>query len=57
MDEYVNMMSKNANYIVAEIGYAYQMHPLIYDAKFKPEEESTQAMAWISFPDLLQALF
>jgi len=33
------------------------MKPLIYDAKFKVEEETTQAMAWISFPDLKPTFF
>ncbi|KAH0638995.1 hypothetical protein KY290_036298 [Solanum tuberosum] len=38
-------------------GYSYSMRPLIYDAKFKVEEETTQAMAWISFPDLKPTYF
>ncbi|KAF3650767.1 hypothetical protein FXO38_16986 [Capsicum annuum] len=38
-------------------GYAYEMQPLIYDSKFKSEEETTQAMAWISFTDLLPTFF
>lgn len=33
------------------------MRPLIYDAKFKQEKEPTQAMAWISSPDLLPTFF
>ncbi|PHU03166.1 hypothetical protein BC332_28417 [Capsicum chinense] len=33
------------------------MRPLIYDATFKPNEETTQAMSWISFPDLLPTFF
>ncbi|KAH0776331.1 hypothetical protein KY290_007742 [Solanum tuberosum] len=42
---------------MAKDGYAYQMRPLIYDSKFKPEKETTQAMAWISFLDLLPTFF
>ncbi|KAH0644842.1 hypothetical protein KY284_032726 [Solanum tuberosum] len=38
-------------------GYSYSMRPLIYDAKFKVDEETTQAMAWISFPDLKPTYF
>ncbi|XP_049364228.1 uncharacterized protein LOC125828976 [Solanum verrucosum] len=33
------------------------MRPLIYDAKFNVDEETTQAMAWISFPDLKPTFF
>lgn len=47
------MLSKNVYYIIAKDGLAYQMCPLIYDVKSKPEVETTQALAWISFPDLL----
>lgn len=31
--------------------------PLIYDDRFSVDEETTQAMAWISFPDLKQPYF
>ncbi|KAG5594237.1 hypothetical protein H5410_035469 [Solanum commersonii] len=54
---FVNMMSKNSYYIMGKDGTAYQMRPLIYDAKFKVDEETTQAMAWISFPDLWPTFF
>ncbi|WMV08623.1 hypothetical protein MTR67_002008 [Solanum verrucosum] len=57
MEDFVNIMAKNVYYIMAKDGYAYQMRPLIYDSKFKTEEETTQAMAWISFPDLLPTFF
>lgn len=33
------------------------MKPLICDVKFKVEKEITQAIAWISFPDLKPTLF
>ncbi|KAH0776319.1 hypothetical protein KY290_007730 [Solanum tuberosum] len=42
---------------MAKDEYVYQMRPLIYDSKIKPEELTTQAMAWISFPDLLPTFF
>ncbi|KAH0765246.1 hypothetical protein KY285_001117 [Solanum tuberosum] len=45
------MMSKPNYYIVAKDGYSYMMRPIIYDAKFNTQEETTHAMAWISFPD------
>ncbi|WMV28843.1 hypothetical protein MTR67_022228 [Solanum verrucosum] len=57
MDDFVNIMSKNAYYIIDKDGYAFQMRPLIYDTKFKPDEETTQAMAWISFPHLLPTFY
>jgi len=56
-EDFVNMMSKNSYYITGKDGTAYQMRPLIYDAKFKVDEETTQAMAWISFPDLWPTFF
>ncbi|KAG5610940.1 hypothetical protein H5410_022221 [Solanum commersonii] len=55
--DFINGMSKNVYYINDKDGYSYQMRPLIYDAKFKIEEETSQAMAWISFPDLKPTLF
>lgn len=55
-EDSVSTMS-NVYYINAKDGYSYQMRPLIYDAKFKIEEETTQAMGWISFPDLRPIFF
>lgn len=43
--------------MVAKDGVAYQLRILIYDVKFKLEEETTQAMSWISFQDLLPTFF
>ncbi|KAH0746390.1 hypothetical protein KY285_008047 [Solanum tuberosum] len=57
MEDFVNIMAKNIYHIMAKDRYAYQMRPLIYDSKFKPEKETTQTMAWISFPDLLLTFF
>ncbi|KAG5610931.1 hypothetical protein H5410_022212 [Solanum commersonii] len=57
MEDFINIMSKNTYYIIAKDGYAYQMWPLIYDAKFKPEEETTQAMSWIYFLQLLPTFY
>ncbi|KAH0754526.1 hypothetical protein KY290_024796 [Solanum tuberosum] len=56
-EDFINLMSKGIYYILAKDGYSYTMRPLIYDAKFKVEEETTQAMAWISFPDLKPTYF
>uniref|UniRef100_A0A0V0GP10 Putative ovule protein n=1 Tax=Solanum chacoense TaxID=4108 RepID=A0A0V0GP10_SOLCH len=33
------------------------MRPLIYEVKFNAEKETTQAMAWISFPELKESIF
>lgn len=38
-------------------GYSYPMRPLIYNAKFKVSEETTQSMAWILFRDLKPTYF
>lgn len=37
-------MSKGIYYILAKDDHSYTMRPLIYDAKFKVEEETTQAI-------------
>lgn len=41
MEDFINIMSKNAYYTIANDGYAYQMRPFIYDAKFKASEETS----------------
>ncbi|KAG5631408.1 hypothetical protein H5410_003125 [Solanum commersonii] len=43
--------------ILLKDGYSYLMRTLIYDEKFNIDEETTQAMAWISFPDSKPTLF
>jgi len=45
MKDFVNILSKNAYYIIGKDAIAYQMRPFTYDANFKPGEETTQAMA------------
>lgn len=57
MEDFINIMSKNVYYITAKDGLAYQLRPLIYDTNFNPDEETTQAIAWISFPYLLPTFF
>uniref|UniRef100_M1B2P1 DUF4283 domain-containing protein n=1 Tax=Solanum tuberosum TaxID=4113 RepID=M1B2P1_SOLTU len=57
LEDFVNIMSKGVYYFNDKEGYNYQMRSLIYDAKFKVAEETTQAMAWISFPNLLPTFF
>lgn len=42
---------------MAKDKYSYTMKPLIYDAKFKVDKETTQAMTWISFSDLKPTYF
>ncbi|KAG5602026.1 hypothetical protein H5410_033396 [Solanum commersonii] len=56
-EDFINMMSKPTHYILSKDGYSYMMRPLIYDAKFNAEEETTQAMAWISFPEIRPTFF
>ncbi|XP_060210542.1 uncharacterized protein LOC132637478 [Lycium barbarum] len=50
-------MAKSAYYIKSKDGGVYQMSTLLYDTKFKVDEETTMAMAWISFPNLLPTFF
>ncbi|KAG5630600.1 hypothetical protein H5410_002317 [Solanum commersonii] len=57
IEEFVNVVSKSVYYINDKDGYSYQMRPLIYDDKFKIEEGTSQAMAWISFLDLKPTFF
>lgn len=53
----MNILCKTMYYILDKEGYFYQIRPLIYDATFKSTEETTQAVAWISFPGLLPTFF
>ncbi|WMV14228.1 hypothetical protein MTR67_007613 [Solanum verrucosum] len=57
MKDYINMLSKSVHYITTKDGIAYQMRTFIYDTTFTSEKETTQVMAWISFPDLLPTFF
>lgn len=57
MEDFENMISKNVYYITAKDGLAYLMWPFIYDANFRPEVETIQAMVWICFLDLLPTFF
>ncbi|KAH0748041.1 hypothetical protein KY290_027273 [Solanum tuberosum] len=57
MEDFVNLTSRGAYFITDKEGYSYQMRPLIYDSLFKVDEETTNAMAWISFPNLLPTYF
>ncbi|KAG5585340.1 hypothetical protein H5410_045774 [Solanum commersonii] len=56
-EDFINVMTKNIYYLLAKDGYSYTIKPLIYDAKFKVEEETTLTMAWISFPNLKPTFF
>ncbi|KAG5585200.1 hypothetical protein H5410_045634 [Solanum commersonii] len=44
-------------YITCKDGYSYLMCILIYDSRFKVNEKTTKALAWISFPNLLPIYF
>ncbi|MCD7454483.1 hypothetical protein HAX54_024975 [Datura stramonium] len=57
MEDYTNMILKGAYYITCKEGYSYLMRTLIYDTNFKEEEETTKAMAWISFSKLLPTFY
>lgn len=56
-EDFVNLVSKGDFYITCKDGYSYLMRTLIYDSRFKVNEETSLAMAWISFPNLLPTYF
>lgn len=45
----IDLVSEGAFYLECKDGYSYLIRTLIYDARFKINEETTKAMAWISF--------
>ncbi|KAG5595367.1 hypothetical protein H5410_036599 [Solanum commersonii] len=55
--DFINLISKGAYYIGCKDVYSYCMCTLIYDARFQINEETTKALAWISFPNLLPTYF
>lgn len=57
VEDYVNILYKNVYCIIAKDGIDNQMKTLIDDTNFKRGEETTQAMAWITFPNLLPTFF
>ncbi|MCD7458384.1 hypothetical protein HAX54_038048 [Datura stramonium] len=56
-EDLVNLMSKSAYYINNKEGISFLMRPLIYDSFFRVDKETSQAMAWISFSNLLPTFF
>lgn len=52
-ENFVNQVSKGAFYITCKDWYSYLMRTLIYDSRFRVDEKTSLAMAWISFPNLL----
>ncbi|WMV53891.1 hypothetical protein MTR67_047276 [Solanum verrucosum] len=57
MEDYINIISKGVYYITYSEGYSYLMRTLIYDSKFRVEEETSRSMAWILFSNLLPTFF
>ncbi|KAK4735851.1 hypothetical protein R3W88_010112 [Solanum pinnatisectum] len=53
LEDYVHLLSKLAFYINQQNG-SYPMRTLKWDHIFNPEEETSTAIAWISFPHLSQ---
>ncbi|WMV18187.1 hypothetical protein MTR67_011572 [Solanum verrucosum] len=51
LEDYVNLLSKPAFYITQN-NWSYPMRTLKWDPLFNPEEETSTAIAWISFPSL-----
>ncbi|KAK4737150.1 hypothetical protein R3W88_000847 [Solanum pinnatisectum] len=56
-EDFVNLISKGVFYLTCKDGYSYLMCTLIYDSKFKVNEETSMVMAWIPFPNLLPTFF
>ncbi|KAH0669305.1 hypothetical protein KY285_023463 [Solanum tuberosum] len=51
LEDYVHLLSKPAFYITQN-NWSFSMRTLKWDPMFNPEEETTTAIAWISFPSL-----
>ncbi|KAH0651620.1 hypothetical protein KY290_032943 [Solanum tuberosum] len=51
LEDYVHLLSKPAFYITQN-SWSFPMRTLKWDPLFNPEEETTTAIAWISFPSL-----
>ncbi|WMV24640.1 hypothetical protein MTR67_018025 [Solanum verrucosum] len=51
LEDYVHLLSKPAFYI-SHKNWSFPMRTLKWDPMFNPEEETTTAIAWISFPSL-----
>ncbi|KAG5595474.1 hypothetical protein H5410_036706 [Solanum commersonii] len=56
LDDYVKLLSKPQFYITHDY-YSYPMRTLKWDPCFDPEEETSTAIAWISFPALPPIFF
>ncbi|KAH0689108.1 hypothetical protein KY289_016466 [Solanum tuberosum] len=56
LEDYVNLLSKSAFYLLHR-GLSYPMRTLKWDPMFDPEEETSTAIAWISFPALPPIFF
>ncbi|KAK4717903.1 hypothetical protein R3W88_016241 [Solanum pinnatisectum] len=51
MEDYVHLLSK-PDFYIGQKNWYYPMRTLKWDPLFDPEEETTIAIAWISFPSL-----
>ncbi|WMV51731.1 hypothetical protein MTR67_045116 [Solanum verrucosum] len=56
LEDYVHILSKPAFYITHQ-QRSYPMRTFKWDPMFDPEEETTMAVAWISFPSLSPNFF
>ncbi|WMV15250.1 hypothetical protein MTR67_008635 [Solanum verrucosum] len=56
MEDYVKLLSKPVFYLTQR-QWSYPMRTLKWDPMFDPEEETTTAIAWISFPGLPPIFF
>lgn len=50
-------MSRNVYYVKSKDGMPFPMRPLTYESNFKIDEENTQAITWVSFPNFLPTYF
>ncbi|KAG5596571.1 hypothetical protein H5410_037803 [Solanum commersonii] len=51
LEDYVNLLSKPVFYLTQQ-NWSYPMRTLKWDPLFNPEEETSTAITWISFPSL-----
>ncbi|KAG5611553.1 hypothetical protein H5410_022834 [Solanum commersonii] len=56
LEDYVHLLSKPAFYITQK-NWSFPMRTLKWDPMFNPEEETSTAIAWISFPSLPPIFF
>lgn len=55
--DFDNLILKGDFYLTCKDGYSYLIRTLIYNLKFNVNEESSSAIVWFSFPNILPTFF